>query len=137
MRVLKNHHLDDLRVWIDCLTRQDVMTYETLYPLPLAFWTALKRELSGAQVELLKTKGIVQSYREEVEAEVVVSSADQKLYSGLSKWLREMDVCISKMTHKLEAHLQGTRCHLKHQVVYSGLPQKVCVDALSKVLGYL
>ena len=68
---------------------------------------------------------------------MVVSAADQKLRDGLRKWLREMDICISKLTHKLEAHLQGTRYHLKYQVVYSGLPQKVCVDVLPKVLGYL
>ena len=137
VRVLKHHHLDYLRTWIDCLTRQHVMSYETFYPPPLAFWTAMKRELSRAQVQLLKTKGIVQAYREEVEAEMVVSVAHQKLRDGLRKWLREMDICISKLTHKLEAHLQGTRYHLKYQVVYSGLPQKVCVDTLPKVLGYL
>ena len=137
VRVLKNYHLDYLRNWIGCLTRQHVMSYETFYPPPLAFWTALKRELSRAQVQLLNTKGIVQAYREEVEAEMVVSAADKKLRDGLSEWLREMDVSISKLTHKLEAHMHGTRYHLKYLVVYSGLPQKVCVDALSKVLGYL
>lgn len=133
VRVLKNHHLDYLRNWIGCLTRQHVMSYETFYPPPLAFWTAMRRELSRAHAQLLKTKGIVQAYREET----AVTAADQKLRDGLSKWLREMDICISKLTHKLEAHLHGTRYHLKYLVVYSGLPQKVCVDALPKVLGYL
>jgi len=137
VRVLKRHRLDYLRIWIDCLTQQHVMSYETFHPPPLAFWIAIKRELSKSQAQLLKTKGLVQAYREEVEAEEVLSSADQRVRDGLLSWLREMDTCLSKLTHKVEAHLQGTRYHLKYQTVYSGLPQKVCDDVLPNVLGYL
>ena len=148
VRVLKQHHLDYLRIWIDCLTRQHVMSYETFYPPPLAFWTAMKREIVTAISQLLKLKSVVQAYREEIDAEMVMpftidkgyytlTTMTQKLYGGLGESLHDMEVRISKMTHKLEAHLRGTRYHLNYQVVYSGLPQKVCVDALSKVLGYL
>ena len=148
VRVLKIYRLDYLRNWINCLTRQHVMSYETFHPPPLAFWIAMKRELNTALSQLHKMKSTAQEYRSKVETEMVIPCTDnkesytltpttQRLYDGLREWLHEIDVCISKLTHKLEAHLQGTKYHLKYQIVYSGLPQKVCLDMLSNVLGYL
>ena len=90
VRVLKNHHLDYLRNWIGCLTRQHVMCSSAFHPPPLEFWVALKKELRCALVQLVETKGVVQAYSEEVGAKMVVSSVDKRLCDGLGTWLREM-----------------------------------------------
>ena len=137
VRVLKLHRLHHLQHWVACLTRQHVMCYSAFHPPPLEFWMALKKELRCALVQLVETKGIVQAYGEEVGAKMVVSSADKRLCDGLGTWLREMDLCVSRLTCKVDSYLKGISHHFAYEVVYSGLPQKVCVDALSKVMGYL
>lgn len=137
VRVLKLHRLHHLQHWVACLTRQHVMCSSAFHPPPLEFWMALKKELRCALVQLVETKGVVQAYSEEVGAKMVVSSADKRLCDGLGTWLREMDLCVSRWTCKVDSYLQGICHHFAYQVVYSGLPQKVCVDALSKVMGYL
>ena len=98
---------------------------------------ALKKELRCALVQLVETKGVVQAYSEEVGAKMVVSSVDKRLRDGLVTWLREMDLCASRLTCKVDSYLKGICHHFAYEVVYSGLPQKVCVDALPTVLGYL
>ena len=137
VRVLKLHRLHHLQHWVACLTRQHVMCYSAFHPPPLEFWVALKKELNGVLVQLVETKGVVEAYGEEVGAKMVVSSVDKRLCDGLGEWVREMDLCVSRLTCKVDSYLKGISHHFAYEVVYSGLPQKVCVDALSKVLGYL
>lgn len=142
VRVLKFNHLNYLRRWIICLTKtNNITTWEEFYPPPLEFWTALKKELDAALVQLLKIKDVVQTYREELEAEMAASAITDKkqkiVRDGLDEYLREMETSVSTLTYNLETRTRDAECYLNYQIQLSGLPQKINSDTLSNVFGYL